>query len=54
MKKAIGRWIVFLVAVPVAVGLLGTAAQKLEDKRGRDSKSAKGVRFVRGVVRKAA
>lgn len=54
MKRVIGRWILFLIAVPVAVSLLGSAADKLERDRGRHSRSAKGVRAVRGVVRKAA
>ena len=53
MKKAIGRWIVLLVAVPVVVAVLGSVADKLERDRGHDSKSAKSVRAVKKVVGKA-
>lgn len=54
MKHALGRWIFFLVAVPIAVAVLGSVADKLERERGNDSKAAKGVRAVRKVVRKTA
>jgi hypothetical protein len=54
MKKVIKNWLFWTIAIPVAISLLGSLGQKLERDRGHDSKAAKGVRAVRGAVRKVA
>ncbi len=51
MKRLIRNWLFWTIAIPVAISLLGSLGQKLERDRGRDSRSAKTVRMVRGAVR---
>jgi hypothetical protein len=53
MKKAISRWAILAIAVPVAAWALGVAATKAEESRGHDSKLAKGLRFGRGALKSA-
>ena len=54
MNTLIKRTILALVVLPLVIAALGAVAEQLEKRRGADSKSARGMRAVRVVVRQAA
>lgn len=54
MSTYVRRWIIWTIAIPLVVAGLGIAADQLEQRRGHDSKAARGVRGVRKVVRTVA
>lgn len=54
MRRRFGRWVVLMVAVPLAAAALGMIADKVEERRGPDSKAARGLRMGRQILRPGA
>jgi len=54
MRRRFGRWLFMAIAIPLAAWALGAIADKVEESRGPDSKTAKGLRVGRKVLRPGA
>jgi hypothetical protein len=54
MRRRFGRWLVMVIAIPVAAALLRRIADKVEERNGPDSKTAKGLRAGSKVLRPGA
>ncbi len=51
MKRTIGRWLFMAIAIPLIAALVGMIADLVEERRGPDSKVAKGLRVGKQVLR---
>ncbi|WP_296667900.1 hypothetical protein [Demequina sp.] len=51
MRRAIGRWAIFAIAIPLTAAALGLIADQVEQHRGADSKVVKGLRVGRSILR---
>ena len=51
MRRRFGRWMVMAIAIPIAAWALGRIADEVEQRRGPDSRTAKGLRVGKQVLR---
>ncbi len=51
MKRVLKRWAVAAIVVPAIAWGLGAAANQVAQRRGNDSKAAKGLTFGSRVLR---
>lgn len=54
MRRRFGRWLFLAIAIPLAAAALGMIADKVEERRGPDSKAARGLRMGRQILRPGA
>lgn len=51
MRRRIGQWLIMAIAVPIIASAIGVIADKVEERRGADSKVVKGLKVSKKVLR---
>jgi len=54
MKKALVKWAIAVIAVPLAAAVIGGIATEVEKKRGADDLVVRGLRGVKNLLRPSA